>query len=533
VNDVLVGIGTGFWNFLPNCQVKSVDAALAKFTYDCGPFYNFSDAVLLFNQEGALIGIPGEGTTNKAKNAVSIAGVIDTIVRDRMTLWESEAFHCNAVSPSFPSKSDHVPSANNPECDDGDASFYDGLLCASGDDRGCDAVRRSQKDGRWWRSPAKIATPEGRGGQTSLSNDLALGIIVYLAKMKDAAAYRRWIGWIHDNPRCASCVFPGALRYCQSDLCAFTAIDCGLLDRLGAFLGEQEPVCGPLSLLPGIPLTEDYKKEFESILDGLSLLTVGSLPIPSFRAQFDQLSGDYADAVQKAEDVYRKVGIEIPSPLVVTEIMANINARVDENPHLAAVELFFLKYQLRFGGQLLEDASEKLLARNRDNPFFIYVARGNSDPHMLEVIFNKCPAEKTDVRRYQWAWEREEANHAWTESMMWDCIFITRLWQTGPPSPIHDLGSVDDAWKNALGVIDQVKKKIEGQFDHMRSIIKDPKRCVTDLNQCMPFVGDCLETPSKCVPPSVEKCAKDAVSCVISTLPAPPFDYCAHNPCPF
>jgi hypothetical protein len=142
-----------------------------------------------------------------------------------------------------------------------------------------------------------------------------------------------------------------------------------------------------------------------------------------------------ADAVQKAEDVYRKVGIEIPSPLVVTKIMADINARLDGNPHLAAVELFFLKYQLRFGGQLLKDASDKLLARNPDNPFFIYVAKGNSDPRMLEVIFNKCPAEKTDVRRFQWAWERGEADHAWTESMMWDCIFITRLWQTDPPSP--------------------------------------------------------------------------------------------------
>ena len=114
-------------------------------------------------------------------------------------------------------------------------------------------------------------------------------------------------------------------------------------------------------------------------MNKLSLL--GFFPIGEYRKQFDLLLSVYADAVQKYEEFYRDIGLGIKTPPIAAGILVAINAQIAANPHLAAVELFILKYQLGFGGSLLAEASDKLLERNPENPFFIYVAKGNSDPH--------------------------------------------------------------------------------------------------------------------------------------------------------
>jgi hypothetical protein len=76
----------------------------------------------------------------------------DLAARD--AFWRQKAFLCAAAPPAFPSKE----IVGQPQdCDDGDMTLFNGLLCAAGESVGCDAVARSQGvDGRWWRSPRRI-----------------------------------------------------------------------------------------------------------------------------------------------------------------------------------------------------------------------------------------------------------------------------------------------------------------------------------------------------------------------------------------
>src|SRR5262245_37216612 len=91
---------------------------------------------------------------------------------DRIGFWKSQGFLCKGT---FPSKYD----ARDPEgCDDGDMTLFNGLLCLSGEQIGCDAVQKSQGgDGRWWRSPRRVGWELGY--DVSFSPDQALGVLGY------------------------------------------------------------------------------------------------------------------------------------------------------------------------------------------------------------------------------------------------------------------------------------------------------------------------------------------------------------------
>ncbi|MBF0240536.1 MAG: hypothetical protein HQM12_22780, partial [SAR324 cluster bacterium] len=70
-----------------------------------------------------------------------------------------------------------------------DAILFNALLCASGEDLGCDAVRRSQDaQGRWWRSPMHKGN-EHATDTASFSKDHALGVLLYLAAVKEKPGY--------------------------------------------------------------------------------------------------------------------------------------------------------------------------------------------------------------------------------------------------------------------------------------------------------------------------------------------------------
>ena len=134
------------------------------------------------------------------------------------------------------------------------------------------------------------------------------------------------------------------------------------------------------------------------------------------------------------------------------------------------------------------------------------------------MILDKCPAVRTDVPRFQWAWERDEVEHAWDETMLWDCIFIACLWQTNPPSATRDLGGMDEEWRTVLEALNQARRKMEAFLQHMLDLLQHPDKCVYDVKQCMPVSDDCLENLSKCVP-SADKCVKDPMSCPLAPVP--------------
>jgi hypothetical protein len=122
----------------------------------------------------------------------SLAWALQDEVRERLLSarerWREYAQVC--PEGQFPSKM-----RLDGSCDDGDSLLFLGLLCLSGEDSGCDGVRRAQEeDGQWWRSPRRVG---GRfEAYNSFSRDMASGVLAYLAATGDQAAGERWLYWL-------------------------------------------------------------------------------------------------------------------------------------------------------------------------------------------------------------------------------------------------------------------------------------------------------------------------------------------------
>jgi hypothetical protein len=272
--------------------------------------------------------------------------------------WEEMAPLCEG----YPSKQ---------ECDDGDMALFGGLLCASGDERGCALVRDAQgTDGRWWRSPRR------RDGQVrtgaSFSRDMSLGVLLYLATAHDGDAAGRWLDWIDSHRPCViklpngSCASHGLHRLCTDDdgnSCTITP----------AIWGAMGSVWRSLDL----PLTTEMRA-------GLGL-------------------DDGALAVQAR------------------------SAPIGYQAHLVAVQAF-LKQTQGDATAGTRDAVATLADRQPDNPFFAYLA-GDHSPALRARVHTLCPTRAGGIpdRRSQWAWERDTAGAPWQSSIGWDCIFLDNL----------------------------------------------------------------------------------------------------------
>jgi hypothetical protein len=281
---------------------------------------------------------------------------------EAMTFWSSFAPVCPDAGGS-PSKED---------CDDGDMALFNGLLCASGEAAGCDAMRRSQgEDGRFWRSPARV--DGNRGKKNSFSRDMAMGVFVYLATTRDQEAASRWLHWIEKNRPCVlkkpfsdGCLIRGPHRLCRDD----EDFRCTITPSVWAMF---HMVWERLDLEP----TEEmsfHASYFDDIADPLAAFTPDGYP-----------------------------------------------------SHLVGVHAFLEQILEREGGAGPELA-ERLADDQPENPFFLYLRDGKTDAVAKQVLA-LCPAVEngTDFPKHQWSWERATDTHAWEESMGWDCLFMARL----------------------------------------------------------------------------------------------------------
>lgn len=81
-------------------------------------------------------------------------------------------------------------------CGVGDAALFNGILCMSGEDFACTAVKRSQDTkGQFWRAPQRV----GKDTSDSFSRDMALGVLGYLLVKKDTQAANLWLQAIRKN----------------------------------------------------------------------------------------------------------------------------------------------------------------------------------------------------------------------------------------------------------------------------------------------------------------------------------------------
>jgi hypothetical protein len=267
-------------------------------------------------------------------------------------------------------------SPSKDDCDDGDTTLFNGLLCGSGDARGCDAVRAAQgADGRFWRSPRRR---DGNLGQpNSFSRDMTLGVLVYLAQTRDAGAAQRWLAWIDQNRACTlrnpfgtKCLIPGMYRVCTDDDNGRCTIDPGLWALMGRVWSAL-----------GLPLHSEMNRWAGWDNDLEKFLT------------------DFTDP-----------GYQL---------------------HLKAVAVF-VRERLGISAGWRHDQASTFVDKQPLNPFFRYLRDGATD-EVTDDVLALCPQAGSTAPRTQWAWERSDDGQAWLQSMDWDCIFMANL-LIGPES---------------------------------------------------------------------------------------------------
>ena len=300
------------------------------------------------------------------------------MMTDRMSYWESKAFLCAGSGGVFPSKANGIPPTT---CDSGDMTLFNGLLCASGDKRGCDGVKNAQdSNGRWWRSPANIGK-EAPEYDVSFSPDMARGVFLYVVTTKDINAFRKWLIWINESRPCllnlgGNCYFQGWPRLCKDDAqdkrCTFRPQTCGDIELVGKYLGVTEAdICR--RVLKSFQIRDDYIIPQTELAFGGALINDPGFPM-----------------------------------------------------HLAAAEIFLID-KLGQTSIYSRAGSIALAVREPKNPFFLYLAEGPTTK-VKELTLKLCPAVgETPHEQHQWAWEREASEKAWEKSMYWDCIFMGKL----------------------------------------------------------------------------------------------------------
>lgn len=290
--------------------------------------------------------------------------------QDQVAAWRQYAASCSDGVPGYPSKQD---------CDDGDATLFNGLLCAAGLEQGCDGVRRAQSpDGRWHRSPRYAADPLKRANN-SLSPDMAIGVQLYLLKTRDSERARKWAQWLERAVACTfegpeGCVYRNPFpRFCTDD---------------------TEKGC---TIRPGDAAT------LALTLSALGELPSASTTLGSYLLAFRDLHPRH----MLLDAVVNRAGY--PRHLAAASIMVATLAQPTRPPELMM-------------------AAQVLSAREPLNPMFASLA-GKPRRVVGELIVRLCPSRDAaaTIEKKEWAWERTDSDQAWLMSSLWDCIFAHAL----------------------------------------------------------------------------------------------------------
>lgn len=306
-----------------------------------------------------------------------------TELQKRMAYWQIQALMCDAglQGVKFPSKqSDEI----GKPCDDGDMTLFNGLLCASGDQRGCTGVAEAQDPttGQWHRSPRIRLNGNDRGG-AQFSPDMALGVQLYLVATGDVVRGWKWLLWLDEHVPCAiehngTCYAKGLIpRFCTDDN-----------DGRGCTMrpGDAAQLANTVSWL-------QKNKGMADLPDG------------RLRGYLGTFSGNAT---------------------TLSWLSSQLN-RPGYSQHLVGVEVMLLRLTGSTDAKL-GDAASTLQKANPGNAFYSYLVEGPSARVVKEVLA-RCPqvGSPSQSPRYQWQWERENADRAWEHSAYWDCIFLGNL----------------------------------------------------------------------------------------------------------
>lgn len=387
----------------------------------------------------------------------------EDMLRNRMAIWLKHAPLCNG----YPTKLDVDTGAN---CNDGDMALFSGLLCAAqvryekqgrSSLIGCDSVASSQdQQGRWYRSPRRKLDPsideeERKHNVASFSPDMAIGVQMYLAAIKDINRGNLWLAWLDAHRPCWGGNEPecrirdprtgieisnvrGLPRFCL-DPPAPPQPDESELNRILRKVGidfrcSMRP--GDLAILGQTRAALDL---YNVTPEDRQACSNGEFaPNLSFESSLQRLNRILD--ITKFENVAAIVAGGLPYVLRLACPEGNswirLNAEFNDSgfsQHLVAASIL-LSRRLGFANQMLNESAIRLAAKQPENPFFLFLKYGKKE-EVLSKIFKHCPKdehEAKDSKKNQWMWEREFTNENWKgTSSLWDCLFIANLWIRG------------------------------------------------------------------------------------------------------
>ena len=317
-------------------------------------------------------------------------------VQTLVPLWLANAPKCQG----FPSSD---------SCHDGDMTLFNGLLCASGDQLGCQGVKAAQDDsGRWHRSPRLAADPSSKP-TNSFSWDMALGVQLYAVTTGDTAALGRWLSWVEVNRPCiVESPKVGGQTYC---------------------------------LVRGWPrwCTDDTEKGCTAKPQNLATLirTVDTLGIPLPAPAEDPLPGGIAGAViKKLQDESREANATLSLKRLLESARGQqptillLDAAVNREGYprnLAGTEILLAR---RLGLSSREVALAALILGEKEpaNAFFQYLVDGPTE-RVAGLLLKVAPktAAQIPAKKDDWTWQRAQSEETWKEANLWDFVFMARL----------------------------------------------------------------------------------------------------------
>ncbi len=115
----------------------------------------------------------------------------------------------------------------------------------------------------------------------------------------------------------------------------------------------------------------------------------------------------------------------------VDQVMARFQP--DNFPmHLNAVNIYVRREIERRGGPAAESHDQKtlkiLVKREPKNPFFLMLRKGPT-AEVAKLILEKCPDQRPEAVRLDWAWQRGQDDAPWKVSSGHECIFIINMFE--------------------------------------------------------------------------------------------------------
>ncbi len=299
-------------------------------------------------------------------------------IETRLPFWENQALICKGFGYSFPSKGyDSLG-----KCEDGDMTLFNGLLCASGDRQGCDAVRASLDDvkGLWHRSPRIKLLGKNDRGEADFSPDMALGVQLYLTVTKDIVAAEKWLTYLN-----------------QTYVCIPFGPSCS--SKLPKFCEHINCVMRPQDIMM-LKVTVNYLQAHANL---------GALQ-----------PGPLNDALNSATG----------SNSAMLELLARVQ-KPGFPPHLVGTGVLIMRMS-GYSEPRLGIAARSLARRFPNNAFFLWLSKAPTN-NIHSAILRQCPASlKDQIQPWDdWQWEsygaREDGSLPQQHTAWWDCIFMANL----------------------------------------------------------------------------------------------------------